>query len=391
MTQVEYLEFQKTFLQKIGLQDFCSQARSFCETSKEDFDRDFVGCLVDKLMNTEEVAQVRQILSQLKFKLKETDFRSKVLEFLYYKMDSFPKQLLETEEIGYFGIMYPGYTLNFFEKNSGIQAGNIVAVKTNPGEEIKYFVKTHRNGLVRSEVKTPQSTIASADIRELFIYKFFELLSVGPEVHFFGPDTKNFYIATRDVNMDNTSAYTYENLKKSFCTFFSEDKEKTNESVVSSLVISDILCRMCGLSDVTTNSGNVCYAVSSGERAISSFKIVDFSLDCTPRYDTIWEGFIQGNSIYHYEDYSDETVAYFLCERDLNLRIQTANAAWNPIKGNFLSALERARNFIEAEILPKYNFDTKAFTATSIIKNYAEQIAGCFRKFFEELDKVVKL
>ena len=151
MTPEEYLDFQKAFLQKIVLQDFCSQARSFCETSEENFDKNFVKGLIDKLMNTGEVAQVRQILSQLKFKLRETDFRSKVLDFLYYQMDPFPKQLLETEEIGYFGIMYPGYTLNFFEKNSGIQAGNIVAVKTNPGEEIKYFVKTHRNGLVRSE------------------------------------------------------------------------------------------------------------------------------------------------------------------------------------------------------------------------------------------------
>jgi hypothetical protein len=115
-----------------------------------------------------------------------------------------PHEMLQAKATEYFHNIFPNSNIRFFPKKSGVQLGNqalILSKGVSEGENngFLYHVKTHRNGLAS---ETGSSCSAKpVDVIELFVYKFLYHLGVGPEVHFFWDNDKDFYIATKDVGV----------------------------------------------------------------------------------------------------------------------------------------------------------------------------------------------
>jgi hypothetical protein len=223
--------------------------------------------------------------------------------------------------------------VSFMEKESGIQAGNIVRVTLTSGETIDYYTKTHLGGL-----KSGGSNSAKpVDIRELFVYKFLEYSGLGPEVHFFWDDLENFYIAARDASPDAVHRFlTYDQVrdKKSlggvtnYKRWDLTSEDKVNPMIIEALVMSDVVGRIFGLSDLITNSGNIGFICNDNQ--ITAYKIIDFSFGRISRPNAIFPGFLGGNDIRFYLGAVDKIVNYFLGTPKGQERIAVARERFKP-------------------------------------------------------------
>ena len=88
----------------------------------------------------------------------------------------------------------------FKSKLAGVQIGNVITVEYSTPKKIlnvqAYFVKSHQSGSTISTKSTKKM-----DLKEIFVYKFLEILNFGPEVHFFfDPANKNdFYVLSKNL------------------------------------------------------------------------------------------------------------------------------------------------------------------------------------------------
>lgn len=158
--------------------------------------------------------------------------------------------------------------IDFKRKTSGVQVGLIAEIyleKENSQEKLscKYHIKTHQNGMTRSEYER-----SSIDLRELFLYKFFQFISIGPEVHFYYDDFNgwNVFIASCDLGQDFLTLKELEerNLIEEF---------ETNTYLKAVFLMADFFAKLLFLSDITTNASNLGILK---QNCVSSIKIVDF-------------------------------------------------------------------------------------------------------------------
>ena len=68
----------------------------------------------------------------------------------------------------------------FIPKKNCDQLGELVDLTLRNGQQIRYFIKTHRHGSTKNS-----SSAKDVDMKEVFIYKVLELLGIGEEAHFF--------------------------------------------------------------------------------------------------------------------------------------------------------------------------------------------------------------
>lgn len=91
--------------------------------------------------------------------------------------------------------------IEFSAKKEATQIGLLIDVYVvNEEKAERFFAKTQRMGTVKSEIGTIHlSRTSRLDLKELFGYAMLFHLGLGPKVHFFGLDSKDFYICTEEV------------------------------------------------------------------------------------------------------------------------------------------------------------------------------------------------
>ncbi|MFN7098044.1 MAG: hypothetical protein ACK4PR_10895 [Gammaproteobacteria bacterium] len=217
---------------------------------------------------------------------------------------------LEDAALQYFDVLFEKQNKTiikktFTPKTSGDQLGRklIIAYCDSEKKEhnISYFIKTHQHGS-RSDHSGSFSLSASpVDLKELFVYKVFEYLGIGPKTHFFfNPLSRGgFFIATQDLG------FTKRTDKTKFFLTFSKINETLNltkieEEKIKGLARIDLITRIFLLTDVTSNSAN--FGCVSSNQSKEKWKIIDFRLETQKQYidDKIYEGFVAGNGRYGY-------------------------------------------------------------------------------------------
>lgn len=213
--------------------------------------------------------------------------------------------------------------IDFAPKPDGDQLGQKMFIQYQaPDSEnklrIAYYVKTHQHGS-----NSRASSSKSVDAKELFIYKVFEYIGIGPKAYFFfNPlSVGGFFIATQDMSFTKQPNktkffHTYEKILKS--SELQKSFLKKDEATYQALSSMDILARIFRLRDVTTNSGNFGCVLSDIRQ---KWQIIDFIIDSfgTYGYDDIFTGFKNGNGMYNYHGFLGE----ILRDRPEVDRIQT--------------------------------------------------------------------
>ncbi len=203
----------------------------------------------------------------------------------------------------------PADGISFNTKNSGVQLGTVMTIvyrlkDSESVHRIRYFIKTHQNGST--------SHVGSAkppDPKELFIYKVLEYMGYGPKTHFFFNPVSpgGFYIATQDIGFTKVpgkpKSFVLFEEKKEACKSAIENPEY--DSTRKAIITFDILSRIFGLLDVTTNPTNFGRIEVTGQG--EKWKMLDFRVPDRPDFylnEKIFKGFEEGNGLYNYE-YAD--------------------------------------------------------------------------------------
>lgn len=233
----------------------------------------------------------------------------------------------------YFQNLFPSATISFQEKLNGDQLGTRVLIKTNE-ESVTYYVKTHSGGIKKSG-----SSVAEVlNPKELLTYSLLEALHIGSEVHFFGRDKQNVYIATKDINTEGKfseySRLKQDNVKAVFGQLADFNLKQLTPTAVESMIASDAVAqnfvrmmsvldwvaRLIRLTDLQTNGGNFGFVQSADQE--SSLKIIDFRLVAEKYFQRVhqgdWDLFLNGEGFF--EDNLDDRVEYILQKRNVDLR-----------------------------------------------------------------------
>jgi hypothetical protein len=252
---------------------------------------------------------------------------------LYSQILEEPHVALQRKARGYFGGLYnidpESKLIQFDSKEEGDQLGDIMRIQV--GEHpVTYHIKTHRNGLKDD----PNFEAKALDPYELFVYSFLETSGLGPEVHLFGDNAKDFYIATKDIGCSADApkklpVFTYKQLQDNHSKLLHITRKRQQyvcPVVAKGLVRTDIISRIFGLSDLVTNPRNTCFVGNRKGTQLVKFQIIDFSLIdqyLTARYDPscLFPSFEQGNGNYRN---IDDIAYYFLSTRDAQKRIAYA-------------------------------------------------------------------
>ena len=240
---------------------------------------------------------------------------------------------IQIEAIKYFkmwfqkkGINILDPNISFSPKSGGVQLGTLMRiVYSELGQEhvISYHIKTHQHGSVGTG-----SSFRSPDPKELFVYKVLEYIGYGPKAHFFYDfmSQGGFYIATQDL------AFTKNPLKQKSFDLFSNKIADYNESPAleehnnakQGLICLDIISRIFGLTDTTTNPGN--FGSVNVAPSQVKWKLLDFRVPDNPDHyfnPNIFHGFQEGNGMFRYE-YADFMKNIFLEPINQPARMRTA-------------------------------------------------------------------
>ena len=331
----------------------------------------------------------------------------KVAEYLTNE----PLMRLEAKTKEYFSQLFANSNLdniNFTTKKNGIQLGTIATITFSDDKPpVKYYIKTHRGGWLRPASPTKTSIYSAApkqvDPKELFVYKVFELLDIGSEVHFFcgGGDAKEFYIATKDAGFSESTQEqkeflvyeklqetpglksNYENILSIYMRWRAvednsedvtlrvvnelEDLNIIEQNIAKAITRVDIFTRVLRLRDCATNPGNIGFVWGANED-LAKFRIIDFDVpDEKERYraTAIFDGFLTGNGT-HCRVYTDKVIEYFLYSRAQTKRVQLAKEILGEIAMTRLS-------------------DEDLDAISTEVKTIISRCAG-----FEDLNKVLK-
>ncbi|MHA1558441.1 MAG: hypothetical protein ACTSXG_01345, partial [Alphaproteobacteria bacterium] len=240
------------------------------------------------------------------------------MSFLALKnLDELPRKIFQAEAVEYFSKYFKDIKdIKFEDKKGGDQMGNEVHITFQDNSKRIYYAKTHRGGLKSQH----SSSSKPVDLKELLIYKVLEYCELGPEVHFFGNNEKDFYIATLDAGFDD------KNQKQGTFTKYSTIIEKTsseelvkNPYIVNGFIKADFISRILLLSDVLNNGGN------TGLSSNNQFKIIDFNPPVTREYlnEKIFIDWLSGNNQYNYQD---TTVISIIKKEEKQEKIQMSKA-----------------------------------------------------------------
>jgi hypothetical protein len=299
---------------------------------------------------------------------------------------------------------FEGARVEFRAKSDGDQMGRIAFVTPPHGPTIKYYIKTHAKGrkAERSSAAQPVNAI------ELMVYKVLERSRVGCEVHFFGRDELNFYIATRDAN-EHGGFTEYIKIKRSDkatrAPFWGVLSEVLHESAaynaahfeevesalahdelaqhfIHQMSFSDLLARLMLLTDLQTNGDNFGFV----SHPAPILKVIDFRLCEVTRREQLqlnersFGGFLEGNGTFDYPR-ADEAVAYALRNRPVPLRVAEARSVFDRELSNWERLIDDAqRGTIDAlrqtTLLP----EEQARLIEEVV-SYTDTLRGNFRLF----------
>jgi hypothetical protein len=115
-----------------------------CTNDKETIDVQALLLKLAKVINSK--AQLKRIL--LNFS-KDTSSELRKLAFDFFiDINELPKLVLQVKATEYFEQRYPGSSVVFSEKLNGVKLGSIAEVTTIIGKKIRFYIKTHRKGLL---------------------------------------------------------------------------------------------------------------------------------------------------------------------------------------------------------------------------------------------------
>jgi len=204
-----------------------------------------------------------------------------------------PLTRIEESSKEHFEQRFPRSTVTTSAKRGGDQLGCIAEVTLADTQVLKYYVKTHSEGL-----KSGHSSAAKlVNPAELLVYKVLENIEIGPQSHFFGRDGENLYIATLDAGIQANIEGTFTQVPFYEYSYFKETEkpavqehlwgtlsqiptdsqlsdtqhQKIEEKVASSLSAQnfisevtklDLVARIMELGDFQTNPGNYGFVFS---------------------------------------------------------------------------------------------------------------------------------
>ena len=167
------------------------------------------------------------------------------------------------------------FDFKVYPKKAGIQTGVICEVFEG-NKRSMFHVKTHQHGPTINN----SLSVQKPDAKELFIYKYLEILGFGPHCHFIAPITgsnRTIYIATEHIE------------------FTDLDKLGMSYSHFQPLLELDLISRILCLTDCTTNNSNC--GLNGQNPAIIDFRIEAQSDYAKP---DILDRYLSGNGEYNY-------------------------------------------------------------------------------------------
>jgi len=339
--------------------------------------------------------------------------RSRLLGTEFAKMNTkrteyinFSKDLLKNSIRNYFSELLSKQGMINIEvvfsdrEGRGVQLSQVAVVnyQKQSGEKhsIKYHVKTHQHGST-SESRSNKPV----DIKELFVYKVFEFIGIGPKSHFIiNPLSASggLFIATQDASFTKIPTK-----QKIFLTY--QQLKNVNDNILTinnpetciNLTMLDILARIFRLTDLTTNSTNFGVTIKTEEKTSNyKWKIIDFRVDSLASYQVegILNGFLSGNGMFNY----DGIMLEVLKNRQEQRKIEDANeavcrlarsssATSNPTKKNIFESVDLAFNLIR-QIATEHSMELGINVAQSMddLNKYKEHI----KSNFNSLDNQIK-
>ena len=186
------------------------------------------------------------------------------------------------------------------KKRSGVQFGGIIFVESKKDIE-KQFFKTHQNGSKYTYISgtilysRSISLAKPVNIREIFLYKIFEKLGIGPEVKFVVNPfvSHDLYIVAKDLN--NTKANEIFTIAANIYKKEEIEELIKDKDIILEFTKFDLINRIFGIEDL--HPGN--YGILSKGDKIIDFIAPQKSILLT---ETILSAFLKANGLYKEPD-----------------------------------------------------------------------------------------
>ena len=320
----------------------------------------------------------------------------------------------------YFVEHFPGSTVMFEIKASGVQLGTIAKIKDPAGRDHTFYVKTHSEGKLTSK----SSAAKIINPSELFVYKILEALGVGCEADFCARSPEDVYIMTRDAS-EGGRFFLFKDATKDEerignplwgslrWVSNSPSKNQTNSERIETalvhdpiaqqfahhLITLDILSRILGLHDLLNNEENFGFLHLPDESY--RVRILDFRLNTdsiafkpnsipTDVKIAVFYGFLSGNGTFHYAA-AHRTIGFLFRERE---KVRTVEVALQVLRiGNLHhldDALERAYREVcqFVQEIPVFLGHQEQFTQD--LTQYRECVQRNYHCLFENLQEWIQ-
>jgi hypothetical protein len=322
-----------------------------------------------------------------------------------------PLTRIEESTTSYFESIFPGSRVTTSWKRGGDQLGCVAEVLLSSDQILKYYVKTHSEGL-----KSGHSSAAKlVNPAELLVYKVLEGLGVGCQSHFFGRDGQNLYIATLDANVEG-SFKEYEHFKDAqdpnvqrllwgslthlpTDALFSDTQHQQAESLVASDATAqnfvreatklDLIARILGLEDFQTNPSN--YGFTRRENGVFIAKAIDFrvpnkKVEEFEKDHRSFNAFLNGNGEYNYSS-TGAVMYYALTKRQQYLRVHEALRVIDMVLYDFIKKVDIAYQSVSQTLSTIPMVEDDQISTQSNLGKYAEIIKANFLMFKDHLQK----
>lgn len=330
------------------------------------------------------------------------------------QLEEIPDERLEHYATEYFGKMEEFERIEFQAKPDGDQLG-AKALVTLSGKPVIFYIKTHSLG---HKTLSRSSGAHRLNSVEFMVYAVLDELGDGPEVHFFGRDDKNAYIATKYAGEEGAEFHTYEYDTKDSkrketlwgpevfgyiegTRYEERDKDvlmgiidgnAQSRALADKLSRIDIISRTLRLSDLIGNTGNFGFTLS--EDGTIKHSIIDFRIisDETGEYrikEGNLNGFYRGNGIFSALE-ADEFVIHVLRDRPAEVRAERVLPHITEIQERLPEAvgvaIERVTGFIDSLLVNiEGDAEKEKFRSESLraITQYGEALIHNARMYLE--------
>lgn len=248
-----------------------------------------------------------------------------------------------------------------------------------------FYIKTHQYGS-----NCFGSSNTPVDPKELFVYKAFEYMGVGPKVHFISSliDETGFYIATRDLNLPlslkvKTSFMTFKQLKPQWELSIKQSNTLPQYGVdQKGLLMLAIFSEIFRFDDLIDNDNNFGCVISPKNNQKSYFwNVIDFKV----RKGFTYRDCRLHNVLYSYRKLADDT--YPLLKKVVDASDEVLlKMTYDIIKQ--LNSKENASN-IEESINSAYSFVLRYLANEFDKLVYTEKRSELFNCWFRGLEKYI--